>query len=66
MLINWGTGKADKAQLPCYLEATIVGQPLYARLSFQPRHEVFDLRKYGGQGIDSSTVMIREPLLNVI
>jgi GNAT superfamily N-acetyltransferase len=63
MLIRWGTAQADKAQLPAYLEATEVGKPLYAREGFEPRHEeVFDLNKYGLQGTDVSTVMIREPL----
>jgi GNAT superfamily N-acetyltransferase len=67
MLINWGTEKADNAQLPCYLEATTIGRPLYARCLFQPRHEeAFDLRNYGSQGIDVSTIMIREPLFHVM
>jgi GNAT superfamily N-acetyltransferase len=63
MLIRWGTAKADKAQLPAFLEATQVGRPLYAREGFEARHdEVFDLSKYGAQGTDCSTVMIREPI----
>jgi GNAT superfamily N-acetyltransferase len=63
MLIRWGTAQADKAQLPAFLEATQVGRPLYAREGFEPRHdEEFDLSKYGSQGTDVSTVMIREPL----
>jgi hypothetical protein len=62
MLIRWGTEQADKAQLPAFLESTLVGRPLYAREGFEIRYEeVFDLTKYGLQGTDSSTVMIREP-----
>ena len=67
MLIRWGTEKADNAQLPAFLEATQVGVPLYAREGFQPRHEeVFDLKKYGLDGTDVSTVMIRDPLFYVM
>jgi hypothetical protein len=62
MLIRWGTEKADAAKLPSFLEATPVGVPLYKREGFEVRHEeVFDLSKYGLQGTDTSTVMIREP-----
>jgi hypothetical protein len=64
MLIRWGTAKADKAKLPCFLEATTIGKPLYAREGFVAKHEeVWDMTKYGLQGTDISTVMIREPLL---
>jgi hypothetical protein len=67
MLVTWGTERADKAQLPCFLEASLIGRPLYARLGFEPRHEeVFDLTRYGLQGTDINTVMIREPLLYVM
>jgi GNAT superfamily N-acetyltransferase len=63
MLIRWGTAQADKAQLPAFLEATQTGRPLYAREGFEARHdEVFDLSKYGAQGTDVSTIMIREPV----
>jgi hypothetical protein len=62
MLLKWGTDQADKAQLPCFLEASMVGRPLYARFGFEPRlEEAFDMSKYGSQGIDIATVMIREP-----
>lgn len=62
MLVRWGTERADKAQLPAYLEASQEGRPLYARLGFKPIHEqTFDLTKYGGQGMDKNTVMIRDP-----
>ncbi|KAJ4345102.1 hypothetical protein N0V95_005915 [Ascochyta clinopodiicola] len=62
-LIKWGTSQADAAQLPCFLESSVMGRPLYARCGFTPRHEeVFDLQKYGGEGKDINTVMIRDPV----
>lgn len=62
MLLKWGLEQADKAQLPAFLESTPTGKPLYARLGFEPVHEeVFDLTKYGLEGSDVSTVMIRQP-----
>ena len=40
-----------------------MGRSLYAKCGFTPRHEeVFDLRKYGGEGQDMNTVMIRDPV----
>ncbi|KAF2684877.1 hypothetical protein K458DRAFT_338040 [Lentithecium fluviatile CBS 122367] len=62
MLIQWGLERADKAQLPCFLEASEAGRPLYARWGFEAvAEEVFDLAKYGGEGRDVNTVMIRPP-----
>ncbi|KAF2644320.1 acyl-CoA N-acyltransferase [Massarina eburnea CBS 473.64] len=66
-LVKWGTDKADKAGLPSYLEASEKGRLLYARLGFEEVHErVFDLGKYGLEGKESNTIMIRpmsKPLL---
>jgi hypothetical protein len=32
-------------------------------MGFTPRHEeIFDLTKYGGEGVDTNTVMIRDPV----
>jgi predicted N-acetyltransferase YhbS len=63
MLIKWGTSQADIAQLPCFLESSVMGRPLYASHGYTPRHEeVFDLSKYGGEGEDMNTVMIRDPV----
>ncbi|KAF2090536.1 acyl-CoA N-acyltransferase [Saccharata proteae CBS 121410] len=62
LLLRWGTEKADAAGLPVYLEATEAGRPLYARHGFQVTSTTdFDLSKYGGEGIERSSVMIREP-----
>ena len=63
LLINWGLERADKAQLLSFLEATETGRPLYIKLGFKAVHEeVFDLSKYGAQGIETNTAMIRDPM----
>lgn len=62
LLLRWGTKIADDVQLPSFLESTLVGRPLYQRWGFEPRHEeTWDLTRFGLEGTDSSTVMIREP-----
>jgi hypothetical protein len=67
MLLNWGLEKADKAQLPAFLESSPMGKPLYARLGFEVQEVVtWDLTKYGLEGTDTSTVMIRPPHSNVM
>ena len=67
MLLNWGLGRADKAQLPAFLESSAMGRPLYARLGFEVKEVVnWDLTKYGFKGTDTSTVMIRPPLMYVM
>jgi GNAT superfamily N-acetyltransferase len=63
MLLSWGLRKADSAQLPSFLESSPMGKPLYARLGFKPVEVVhWDLTKYGYEGSDYSTVMLRDPL----
>lgn len=63
MLLEWGLKQADADQLPAFLESSPMGRPLYARVGFEPQHEeVWDLTKYGLEGTDTSTVMIRPPL----
>lgn len=67
MLLAWGLRKADSAQLPSFLEASSTGKPLYARMGFQQVFEkTWDLTKYGMQGTDTSTVMIRDPLPSIL
>ena len=61
MLTKWGLEKADKAKLPVYLEASEEGRPVYAKLGFKPVEEhYFDLAKYGAEGGEMNTVMMRE------
>jgi GNAT superfamily N-acetyltransferase len=52
MLVRWGCEKADEAGVEAYLEASLVGAPLYARHGFEGREEIeLDLRKYGGDEV---------------
>ncbi|KAF1935176.1 hypothetical protein EJ02DRAFT_460598 [Clathrospora elynae] len=67
MLVDWGVRKADSAQLPSFLESSPMGRPLYERMGFRPKEVVmWDLKKYGLEGTDNSTVMLREPLLHAV
>jgi len=67
MLIKWGTAIADEAQLPSFLESSQVGRPLYSRMGFEVKHEeIWDLERYGLEGRDVNTVMIREPVVYVM
>jgi predicted GNAT family N-acyltransferase len=62
MLVKWGLDKADKAKLPAYLEASEEGRPLYAKMGFKPVEEnYFDLAKFGYEGGELNTVMMRDP-----
>jgi predicted N-acetyltransferase YhbS len=62
MLIKWGLDKADKSSLPAFLEASAMGRPLYVRWGFEPKYEeYFDGEKYGVEGGESNTAMIRAP-----
>ncbi|KAF2181598.1 acyl-CoA N-acyltransferase [Zopfia rhizophila CBS 207.26] len=63
MLVRWGVAQADEAQLPTYLEASDAGRPLYERFGFyQVKETIFDLSKYGGEGTERNTAMLRDPL----
>ncbi|KAF2710352.1 hypothetical protein K504DRAFT_476343 [Pleomassaria siparia CBS 279.74] len=64
MLVKWGTSQADVLNLPCFLEASEMGRPLYARLGFVPVHEeIFHGAKYGlDTGDEVNTCMIRQPV----
>lgn len=49
LLLNWGRERADEAGVEMYLEASPMGQPLYARYGFEPLGPlVVDLRRWGG------------------
>ncbi|OCK80868.1 acyl-CoA N-acyltransferase [Lepidopterella palustris CBS 459.81] len=62
MLLKWGLDQADKAGLPSYLEASDMGRPLYERLGYRPVKETFfDLSKYGAEGMERNTAMLRDP-----
>ena len=61
MLLRWGTDVADEAKtLPCYLEASPVGQHLYQSTGFEHVETLdMDLSKWGGEGIHCHYVMVR-------
>lgn len=49
MLVQWGCEKADELGVEAFLEASVMGQPLYAKYGFEPVKETsIDLREYGG------------------
>ena len=49
LLVKWGCDKADELGVEAYVEASPMGQPLYARHGFVPVKECgIDLRDYGG------------------
>ena len=44
-----------------------MGRPLYSRMGFEVKHEeIWDLERYGLEGRDVNTVMIREPVVYVM
>ncbi|KAF1830941.1 hypothetical protein BDW02DRAFT_601263 [Decorospora gaudefroyi] len=60
MLVRWGCDRADEAGVPAYVEASLMGAPMYARHGFQRVKQVeFDLSKWGGKGVMSITLMLR-------
>ncbi|KAF2112305.1 hypothetical protein BDV96DRAFT_649106 [Lophiotrema nucula] len=49
LLLQWGTQRADKAQLPSYLESTEAGRRTYLKAGFkQVKRTEFQMSKYGG------------------
>ncbi|KAF2094085.1 hypothetical protein NA57DRAFT_18783, partial [Rhizodiscina lignyota] len=59
-LLHWGNERADKDKLPIFLEASPMARPLYERFGYEIIEErEFDLSKYGGQGKDYNTAMVR-------
>ncbi|KNG50632.1 acyl-CoA N-acyltransferase [Stemphylium lycopersici] len=60
MLVRWGCEKADQAGVEAFLEASVMGAPMYARHGFQPVKEVdLDLRKWGGKEQMKFILMLR-------
>jgi GNAT superfamily N-acetyltransferase len=60
LLVQKFVEQVDEAGLEAYLEGYEMATPLYAKFGFQPSFEkVFDLAKYGGQGCEVNTVMLR-------
>lgn len=66
MLIKWAFPKADDMGLRCYVDASVVGYPVYKKRGFGKDVGVMhlDLSKYeGGEeyGVQRWVVMMREP-----
>lgn len=52
MLLRWGCEKADEAGVAAYLEASVIGAPLYAKHGFQAKEPIeLDLRRWGGKEV---------------
>ncbi|PVI03776.1 acyl-CoA N-acyltransferase [Periconia macrospinosa] len=59
-LLQWGIEKADELRLPCFLESSDAGKPLYLKYGFEPLEvTTWDNTKYGFEGITTNTCMIR-------
>ncbi|KAK4116117.1 hypothetical protein N656DRAFT_794456 [Canariomyces notabilis] len=62
LLVQWGLEKQKETGLNCYLQASEQGRKLYEHYGFQDIDTVeFDLDKYGLQGVEKMTEMIRYP-----
>lgn len=49
MLVQWGCDEADKKDVEAFLEASLMGEPLYAKYGFERVKVVsVDLREFGG------------------
>ncbi|KAF2735398.1 acyl-CoA N-acyltransferase [Polyplosphaeria fusca] len=60
LLIAWGCERADQKGVEAYLEASPMGQPLYARYGFEPAREMrLDMRQYGGDEVFEFVAMRR-------
>lgn len=62
MLIQWGCDIAQKQGVPCFLEASPAGLPVYQKSGFEEVDRfVFDLEKHGGEGSRVNVQMIKYP-----
>lgn len=61
MLLKWGTDVAEESKvLPCYLEASKTGRPLYRSMGFEDVETMdIDMAEFGGEGIHQHYVMFR-------
>jgi hypothetical protein len=62
MLLSWGIDKAEEMGVPCYVQASSEGETLYEKFGFEVLSvEVFDLGKYGLEGVEMMVEMVRWP-----
>ncbi|KAF2792099.1 acyl-CoA N-acyltransferase [Melanomma pulvis-pyrius CBS 109.77] len=61
LLVKWGCDRADELGVEAFLEASLMGEPLYRRFGFVPVKEVgIDLRKFGGDE-EMRFILMRRP-----
>ncbi|KAL5339531.1 acyl-CoA N-acyltransferase [Aspergillus crustosus] len=64
-LVRWGTDQADQQQRRIYVEATEQGLPVYAKSGWNSFETLrLDYRRWGGEGGQELTIMIRDPILS--
>ncbi|KAI0023919.1 hypothetical protein F4780DRAFT_776149 [Xylariomycetidae sp. FL0641] len=62
LLVRWGIDLSEATGLPCYLQASEQGRQLYRHHGFEDIDTVeYDLSRYGLEGIERMTEMIRRP-----
>ncbi|KAK7190129.1 hypothetical protein DPSP01_007967 [Paraphaeosphaeria sporulosa] len=60
MLVKWGCDRADEAGVEAYLEASLMGVPMYERHGFRPVKRIeLDMKKFGAEENAPFVVMIR-------
>ena len=61
-LVRAGVQEADRLRIPCWLEASAAGLPVYTRCGFRNAGDVieFDLGLYGAQGTVQVVCMLHE------
>lgn len=60
--LQWGCSRADQFGVRLYLEATGAGYPVYFKYGWRLLEEAnLDLSQYGAEGIETFTIMMREP-----
>jgi hypothetical protein len=62
MLLKQVLSEAESLNLPCYLEASVQGRPLYERFGFR-QVDIFtvDLSQWGGPSAIDTPLMLWEP-----
>ncbi|KAI8938838.1 hypothetical protein NX059_004701 [Plenodomus lindquistii] len=61
MLVRWGCERADERGVECYVEASVVGAPLYARFGFQKVREMIVEVERFGRGEDVLLIIMVRP-----
>ncbi|KAL6234524.1 acyl-CoA N-acyltransferase [Aspergillus navahoensis] len=63
-LLRWGMEQADRQQRRIYLEATREGYPVYEKCGWRGVERIeIDYGRWGGEGSQELTLMVRDPLL---